>query len=435
MANRCTALAYRPRDAAETAEAVADAARRDLTVVHRGAGISYGDAALNEGGAVIHLGVLDRIIAFDAEQGIVRAEAGVTVAQLWKTALPRGWWPPVVPGTMHVTMGGATAMNIHGKNASRVGSFGEHVVALTLLDSGGVVHTLTRANDLARLHAVIGAQGLNGTILDVTLQLKRVHSNMLSVTPIPTRTLEENLEELDRIASSNDYAVGWIDAFASGKSLGRGLLHSAAHLPADHASATAQSDLAERDVPGRLAGVIPARHVWRLARPFVNRIGMRAINAAKYQAGRVGGTNPFLQGHAAFHFLLDYVPNWKQVYRPRGLMQYQFFAPVETATEMLRQSLLLQQRAGLPSFLAVLKRHRPDAFAASYSVNGYSLALDFPVRSDDRLVKLLHEFDRLQHDLGGRIYAAKDSVSHGTLPSVRDSRYSSNLARRWEKPR
>ena len=434
MANFCTALAYRPRDAAEAAEAVADATRRELTIVHRGAGISYGDAALNEGGAVVHMSRLDRILHFDPEQGVIRAQAGATIAQLWRHVIGSGWWPPVVPGTMHVTLGGSVAMNIHGKNAYRVGPFGEHVLALTLLDSRGVEHTLTRECHAAQLRAVIGAQGLNGTILDVTLQLKRVYSGMLNVTPIPTRSLDENLEQLDELASEHDYAVGWMDAFATGRAMGRGLLHTASHLPRDHASARTGMDGAAQELPSRLFGVLPSKHAWRLARPLVNRPGMRAINMAKYLAGLFGGTKPFLQGHAAFHFLLDYIPNWKYVYRPHGLVQYQFFAPKESAGAMLREALQLQQRAGMPSFLAVLKRHRRDEFAASYSVDGFSLALDMPVRNvnPQRLRSLLRDFDRLQSDMGGRIYAAKDSVSRGALPAVRDPLYSSDLVRRWE---
>ena len=436
MANFCTALSYRPRDAAEVAEAIADAAQRGLTVAHRGAGISYGDAALNEGGAVVHLSALDRILHFDPQSGIVRAQSGVTIAQLWRHVLGSGWWPPVVPGTMHVTLGGSAAMNIHGKNGFRVGPFGEHVVGLTLLDSHGTEHTLTRRCHGERIRGIVGAQGLNGTILDLTLQLKRVYSGLLNVTPIPTRSLDENLEALDRLAAEHDYAVGWMDAFATGAGIGRGLLHTAAHLPPDHPESGMQMNAATQQLPSSIFGVIPSKHAWRLARPLVNQIGMRAINTAKYFAGSFGGTKPFLQGHAGFHFLLDYIPNWKYVYRPGGLLQYQFFAPKETAGSMFREALLLQQRAGMPSFLAVLKRHRLDDFAASYSVDGFSLALDFPIRrrNPQRLVALLRNFDRLQAEMGGHVYAAKDSVSRGQLPALRDPLYSSDLVRRWEMP-
>ena len=168
MSVRARSWVYRPRDAAEAAEAAQDARRRGLTIAHRGAGQSYGDAALNEGGAVLECSGIGRILAVDRETGTVRAEAGVTIAQLWKHVLPAGFWPSVVPGTMAVTLGGATAMNIHGKNAFRVGPFGEHVEAITLLGPDGAVRKLRRdrgAGDL-RLSDVIGAQGLNMGLRD-----------------------------------------------------------------------------------------------------------------------------------------------------------------------------------------------------------------------------------------------------------------------------
>ena len=458
MSCRSSAWVYRPRDAAEAAAAVADARRRGLTIAHRGAGQSYGDAALNADGAVIDCSALDRILAFDRETGTVRAEAGVTIGQLWQHVLSAGFWPPVVPGTMAVTLGGAAAMNIHGKNAFRVGPFGEHVEAVTLLGPDGSAREIRRdaASPVAdwvraegapgtsagvapstgplRLTEVLGAQGLNGTILDVTLKLKHVASGFLQVTPAPVRTLAEALDLVDDAARAHDYAVGWLDCFAGGRSLGRGALHWADHLPPDHRLAGKGLDPAEQRLPDRILGVVPKRHTWRALKPFNNAIGMRAMNAAKQWAGVVQGRRPYVQGHAGFHFLLDYVPDWKRVYRPHGLAQYQLFVPAAAAEGILGEALRLQHRLGVVSHLCVLKRHRPDAFAGSYAVDGYSLALDFPVRPR-RLAamrSLFEEFDCLLAGCGGRIYAAKDQFSVGRLPERRDPAYSTELARRWE---
>jgi len=441
MSCRASSWVYRPRAAEQVAEAVRDARYRGLTIAHRGAGRSYGDAALNEGGAVLDLSGLDRILDFDAERGVVRAEAGVTVGRLWRHVLAAGWWPPVVPGTMEVTLGGAAAMNIHGKNAFRAGPFGEHVEALTLLDADGDVFPFGR--EAPRLRDAIGAQGLNGTILDVTVRLKRVASGYLEVVPAPVGSLREALEELDRAARESDYAVGWLDAFATGRALGRGVLHRANHLPPDHSLAGRGLDPSEQRLPSRILGAMPKRHVWRALKPFNNGPGMRAVNLAKYLASLAQGRRPYVQTHAAFHFLLDYVPDWKLVYRPRGLVQYQFFVPEEHAERVLGEALRLQHRAGVASHLAVLKRHRADDFAASYAVDGFSLALDFPVRAATgggpagpagatALDALLRSFDALQREAGGRIYAAKDSSSVGRLPRVREPAYGTNLARRWE---
>lgn len=433
LANFARSWVYRPRTEEEVGEALRDAERRGLSVVHRGAGQSYGDAALNEGGAVVEMSGLNRIPEFDAERGLVRAEAGVTIRQLWECVLPSGWWPPVVPGTMAPTLGGCVAMNVHGKNGVQAGPIGEHVEGLTLLRPSGEVVRL----EAVSLQSVIGAQGLNGTILDVTLRLKRVRSGYLGVSPVVVRSLDEALESLDAAVADSDYTVGWLDAFARGRALGRGLLHAARYLPSDHVLAGKGLAVAAQRLPARVAGVFPKRHAWRLLRLFTHDAGMRAIGTGRYVSGRIAGSRPYLQSHAAFHFLLDYVPNWNYAYRPHGLVQYQLFVPKTVAPHALGEALRLQHRRGVVSYLAVLKAHRAEAGAASYAVNGYSLALDFPVRPRRLadLMALVRDFDALRAEVGGRIYAAKDAVSVGRLPPTRDPQFSSNLVRRWERGR
>jgi hypothetical protein len=397
---------YRPQNPGEVAACLADAERRQLTVTHRGAGQSYGDAALNQGGAVVELAKLERITAFDSERGIVTAEAGVTIGQLWQHVLPHGWWPPVVSGTMHTTLGGCVAMNVHGKNNAQAGSIGDHVRALTLLNPWGT-----------------------------TMQLKRIHSGYVEVHPRPVRSLKAALEQLAAGTSEYDYSVGWLDCFAGRRRLGRGVLHFAQHLPSDHNLAGRGLDRSSQELPGRILGVLPRQHAWRFLRALATNPGVRVLNAAKNFGGIVGGTRAYLQSHAAFHFLLDYVPNWKRMYRPHGLMQYQFFVPSDAALPTLQTAIELQHRTGVISHLAVLKRHRKDNSAASYSVDGFSLALDFPVRPANvsKLTRLCREFDALRKDCGGHIYAAKDAVSSGELPAERHPLFSSNLVRRWEQ--
>ena len=441
MAHHARSWVHRPASAAALAEAVAAERSRGRTIAHRGAGLSYGDAALNQGGAVIVCEGLRRILAFDAERGTVRAEAGVTIGQLWRHVLPHGWWPPVVPGTAAVTLGGAVAMNIHGKNAFRAGPIGSHTEALTLLDAAGQLLDVPAAPAAAaagarplRLQDVVGAQGLNGTILDVSLRLKRVHAGCLEVHPLTTRDLAESLDRLDEGAASHEYAVGWLDAFARGRAAGRGALHCADDLAPDHALAGVGMAAADQRLPGRILGVVPARYAWRLMKPFTNDVGMRALDLAKYLAGAAQRRRPYLQSHAAFHFLLDYLPDWQRIYRPFGLVQYQFFVPAAAARAVLGEALARQHRAGIVSYLAVLKRHRADGFASQYGVDGFSLALDFPVRPRRAAAfdRLLRDFDALQREVGGRIYAAKDGSSVGRLPPLRDPAYASDLARRWE---
>ena len=425
-------LVYRPTTTEEAAGALADAAARGLSVAHRGGGNSYGDLALNEGGALLETRALRGIVAFDAERGVVRARAGTTIEELWAETLPRGWWPTVVPGTQKVTLGGAVAVNIHGKNQAAVGTIGEHLEAVTLLTPRGDVRTLAGAS----LMGVIGGLGLSGTILDVTLRLRRVHSGLLEVATETAGSLPETLDALAEGAVAWEHAVGWIDCFASGGRAGRGVLHFARDLPEDHARAGAAMTVREQTPPERVLAVMPRRHLGLALRAVLNDPGLRAINVGRYAVGRLRRGRRTLEPHAGFHFLLDFIPGWKRAY-PDGLMQYQLFVPRDAASYAFAEALRLQAATGVRSYLGVLKRHRADPFPNSYLMDGFSLALDFPVRDRnvERLVRLFRSYDALLGEVGGGIYAAKDATSHGPLPDARDPLFSSNLVRRWERGR
>ncbi|MGD2068383.1 MAG: FAD-binding oxidoreductase [Gemmatimonadota bacterium] len=433
MACHARSRVYRPGNEEEVIVALADARRRGLTVVARGSGLSYGDAALNQGGATLLTTRLGGIVDFDPERGNVRARAGTTMRELWRTVLPLGWWPPVVPGTMEVTLGGAVGMNIHGKNQLVKGSIGEHVVSLSVVRGDGTLERLTAAERPAEIRRVVGAQGLTGTVTDVTLRLQRVHSGYLEVESLNTRDIVETLDVLEERAPGAAYAVAWIDCLPE-KRAGRGILHFADHLPPDHALGGKGLSLEDQDLPSRLLGVVPRDMAWMGLRPLANDPGMRFLNTGRFLAGRLRHGHRYVQSHAAFHFLLDYVPGWKRVYAPHGLIQYQLFVPREAARRAYREALALQHRLGVHAWLGVVKRHRADDFVASYSVDGFSLALDIPVRPGrlDRLRALCRSYDDLLARVGGKLYAAKDAVGRGILPRDRHPLFSSNLVRRWE---
>ena len=254
MANHARSRVYRPLSPEEVLESLHEAADRGLTIGHRGAGRSYGDAALNEGGAVVDMQGLNNIIQFDERTGLVRAESGVTVRQLWQQGIAVGWWPPIVPGTMDVTLGGALAMNIHGKNHFQTGTFGDHVRSLTLVMPDGSAEELTPETHPERFTATVGAQGLNGTILELTIQMKRVHSGFVDVEAKPARNLAHALEAMDSGARESAYSVGWLDCFAGGNALGRGALHFARHIAQDHPLAGAGMSPGDQALPERILG-------------------------------------------------------------------------------------------------------------------------------------------------------------------------------------
>lgn len=404
------AYVYRPATLNELRELLELAKKENRQIALRGAGRSYGDAAILDEAVVLDLTRMIRILSWDPREGRVECEPGVTIEHLWRLCLEDGWWPPVVSGTMYITLGGALGMNIHGKNNPKAGTLGEHVEELDVMLADGSVRTLTPEDEL--FWAVIGGFGAFGIIVRVALRMKKVTSGNVKVLAISPRNWEEQVAAFEEYEHDADYMVSWIDCFGKGRQSGRGQFHAAWY---EHPSSEdiASLRVSSQDLPDTIMGLVPKSMVWRFLKPLNNRTGMRAVNWAKDRSGRLLGDHKTVsQSLVAFSFLLDYVPRWRDAYLPGGFIQYQSFVPRESAADVFRQQVRAQQRARLESFLAVMKRHRPDRFLLSHAVDGYSLALDFKVtrRNRTRLFELCHEMNELVLAAGGRFYLAKDST-------------------------
>ena len=391
-------------------EAFQLAKKLGLKVTARGTGISYNDASLNGGGMVLDMRRMNQIVEWDSASGLVRCESGVTLEQLWQKVEPDGWWPPVVSGTMKTTLGGCLAANIHGKNNFQAGPIGEHVVEFTAMLPAGALVTCTPKKNADLFYAMISGLGMLGVFTSITLKMKRIFSGLISVDAWHVSNLSRHLSGLHDHAADHDYIVGWLDAFARGKNLGRGQIHGARQLKeGEDPDSQKTMQLAYQHLPDRFFGVLPKSSLHYFMNPFMNNLGMWGVNTARYISSL--RTHTFRQSHAEFHFLLDYVPNWERSFGRGGLIQYQSFLPKETAEDAWREMLELSQQRGLPSYLCVTKRHRPDTFLLTHGVDGFSLALDFKVTDKNRakLSAMLQEFDRIVLDAGGRFYFAKNS--------------------------
>ena len=407
----------RPREVGEIAAAYDLARASGVPLTLRGTGCSYGDPSCNDAGHVLDLSGLDRVLDFDPASGVIEVEAGVSLEQLWKYLLPRGFWPKVCSGTMFPTTGGALGMNIHGKNNYKVGTWGDNTLEFDMVLPSGELRTCDRETNADLFHAAIGGLGMLGTISRAKLKTARIHSGDIEVRGISTRTLREMMEVIEERKAHADYLVGWIDCFAGGDQLGRGLIHEANYLPEGADPDPARSlTVAHQELPANIMGVLPKEQVWRALYLFNHDLGMRLVNLAKFHAGRVeqmGG--PYLQSHAGFNFLLDYVPNWKWAYGRRrgyGLIQYQPFVPHEHALEVYSELLELCRRRGFVSYLGVLKRHKPDPFWLTHALDGWSFALDFKVTPARReaLWQHCHDMTEIVLAAGGKFYFAKDLV-------------------------
>ena len=402
-----SAPSYRltPKTVDEIYEAFQLAKKNGLTVTLRGAGRSYNDAALNGGGIVLDLTGMNQILEWDSGSGLVRCEAGVTLSQLWQHVLPNGWWPPVVSGTMTTTLGGCLGANIHGKNNFKMGTIGEHVTEFTSILPTGAEVTCSPHKNADLFYSMISGLGMLGVFTSITLQMKKIHSGLLEILALPTHTLAEHIQILEDGAPKYDYIVGWIDTIVN---LDHGQIHAANYLhEGEDPDAEKNIQLAYQHLPDRLFGIMPKNLLHYFMTPFANNLGWGVVNVAKYITSL--RTHTFRQSHAAFHFLLDYVPNFELSYGRSGLIQYQSFLPKETALQVWTEILSRSKKLGLPSFLGVTKRHRPDKFLLTHALDGFSLALDFKVRQHDEMSKMLQDFDRIVLEAGGRFYFAKNS--------------------------
>jgi FAD/FMN-containing dehydrogenase len=300
---------------------------------------------------------------------------------------------------------------VHGKNNYRAGTFGDHVIDFDLVTLAGERMTCSREQHPEIFHAAIGGLGLLGAITRVRQSLHRVETGSVRVEPIQGGSLDEVLERFAERLPASDYTVGWSDGLARGQSLGRGVIHRAQYVPKSEVPDAAKSLSPEgQGLPSKTFGV-PNGHLWRLMRPFMTNAGVRLINTAKFQSTRWETGHTYLQSHVAFAFLLDYVPDWRLAYGSSGFIQYQVFVPDGTASATLAAVLDRCHLRDRPPYLAVLKRHRPDAFLLSHALDGWSLAMDFQIGSDrDRLWRLTEELSAIVLDAGGRFYFAKDAV-------------------------
>lgn len=414
---RTVGYVYRPTDAAGISEVFAIARENGLYVALRGGGNSYGDAATAREHLVLDLTRMNRILEWDRNTGVIRVEPGVTLRQLWQHCIGDGWWPHVVSGTMFPTVGGAAAMNIHGKNHFNTGVLGDYTLYFDLLlPQTGEVIRCSREENADLFFAALGGFGVLGVFTEICLQLKKVYSGLLQTRQHVAANLTEMFDQFEAVMPTSDYAVGWIDGFAEGDALGRGLIQTGTLLGEGEDPAPTQTlRVARQELPDTLFGFFPKSITWRLMRPLMNDFGVRTLNALRFVKSRALPPPGRRETHAGFQFMLDYVPNWKRAYGEHGLIQYQCQVPDATARYVFREMLALCQKRGLVSYLIVFKRHQAsEDYLMSYSVDGWSLALDFKVTAENRpyLWALAAELDKIVIAGGGRFYFAKDSTLH-----------------------
>jgi decaprenylphospho-beta-D-ribofuranose 2-oxidase len=379
------------------ASTIADLAT-DRGIIARGLGRAYGDPAQNGGGSVLRL--TPGPILLDPASGTVTAGGGVGFDELLRHVVPRGWFVPVTPGTRFVTVGGAIASDIHGKNHHTDGTFGSHVEAMTLLLADGSRRCLTEAADPSLWWATIGGMGLTGVILDATFRLLPIETSRCLVETQRMPHLDALLEVMEASDHLHRYSVAWIDLVAGGAHLGRSVLTRGDHATLEDLGPDCTDPLAFR--PPALASVP------RGTPNLLNRLSVRAFNELWYR--KSPRAHRGLESITGFFHPLDMVGEWNRLYGAPGFLQYQFVVPFD-AVDMLRAIVRTVVSSGHASFLAVLKRlGAENAGMLSFPTAGWTLTMDLPAGVDG-LGSLLERLDRMVLEVGGRHYLAKDATA------------------------
>ena len=358
-------------------------------MIARGAGRSYGDSSLAD--TVLSSRFLDSFLEFNATTGIIKCGAGVSMGALLTVIIPEGFFAPVLPGTKFVSVGGAIAADIHGKNHHTDGSFCDHVRSFSLLLSSGEIIQCSRNENKEAFLATCGGMGLTGIIINATISLHKVSSVFIKRNSIIAKNLDDCMDLIDQNEDSK-HSFAWLDCLARGKSLGRSILHLADHCADGPQQPKSRVSLS---VPFATPGF------------FLNRFSNKLFNNAIYEMWK-HRENPSIVNYDSYFFPLDNIRNWNRLYGSKGFLQYQFVMPSSSAREGIREILKIVSESSKGSFISVLKKFgNANQNLLSFPTAGYTLALDF--KNEPNVFPLLNKLDEVLLAHGGRLYLAKDS--------------------------
>jgi decaprenylphospho-beta-D-ribofuranose 2-oxidase len=419
MTERSPCYVLKAQDIDGIKHALTTARAWGLPVIPHGAGHSYTDAALNTNGVIIDVTGMRRILSWDSEQGIIQVEPGVTLRDIIRVALAYRWWPPVTPSTADATIGGCVAMNVNGKNAWKCGSFGEHLLSITVLLATGQMLTLTPESNLQFFQALVGSSGLLGIITSITLQLQRIASCSVDVALRPAASFSEILAIFQEEQSA-DFLEAWVDGFAEGHHLGRGIVTSTNYSDSHDKKFHAINRVVRHPQTFLLSNQLNARcalFTGKIARPAVKSF-VRIANSVMYRLSTLWDRRVIRQ-RSLFHSTY-YGPLAYSAYRTlltQGTETFQAFVPLSQAETLFKEIMGRSQENKFMPLWCIIKQHRKDPFLLSYQVDGFSLEVNYHIvpQTVQKLHKMLRELMDIVIAGGGRFYLAKDSLLTNSL--------------------
>jgi decaprenylphospho-beta-D-ribofuranose 2-oxidase len=378
--------------------------------IAHGNGRCYGDASLYSD--VINTLRFDKLLSFDEKHGIITCQSGTLLSDLLQIIVPRGWFLPVTPGTKFITVGGAVASDVHGKNHHVDGSFSNHVITMNVLTGTGEILKCSKTVNSDLFWATCGGMGLTGVILEVTFRLKHIHSSYIRQKQIKAENLDKVMELFDQNTDST-YSVAWIDCLKTGNGFGRSILMLGEHAGTDEVAAKDKLGVKDKSlvtVPFHFPSFV------------LNGLSVKIFNALFYAKNIKKESNNVVH-YDPYFYPLDSILSWNKIYGRKGFVQYQFVLPFSVSKTGLKDILTRISKKGMGSFLAVLKLFGEQNDLISFPMRGYTLALDFSIQPG--LFEFLDELDKVVADYGGRIYLSKDArmkkeIFWSTYPHARE---------------
>lgn len=363
--------------------------KKNKTIIARGLGRSYGDSTYNN--VVIKTASINHFVNFDSKNGIITCEAGISIHKINEFTIPKGWFIPVTPGSGYVTIGGAMANDIHGKNHHLEGTLSNYILSADLITNDGETITISNNKNTDLFRATCGGIGLTGIIFTITIKLKSISSSLIKNTIIKTNSLEDTCEQFESNFSCS-YSVAWIDCLKKGRGIGRSLLFIGEHV---------KNDILVNDF--KKPKYIPIK----FCSLFLNKYSIKIFNAINYYKNQNKSINQISLNN--YFYPLDSILDWNLLYGKKGFIQYQFVIPKKNGIKILKKILNIISEKNCPPFLAVLKLLGPqNKNYLSFPMEGYCLALDFKIYNN--LLQLINILDKIIIDNGGRIYLAKDTL-------------------------
>jgi len=402
-----------PKNVNECIEIIENCKKKNLKICCRGSGLSYGDIITNNENVLLDFTLMNKIISWNNESGIIRLQPGTTFAQVFNFSLIENWTLSACPGSFDITIGGAVSNNVHGKDSYKNGNFGNQILEFKLLLASGKIIVVNSIKNNSLFKAVVGGMGLIGIIVEIKIQLKKIPSPFVRVTNKVSKNIFDTLDYIESIKENCDFSVAWVDCFAKKDALGRGFVTSAKWTDAKYK--VTENEL-EKSLTksNKIFGMIPAKKTWHMTKFFFQPSVIKKLNYLFYKLNLYSDflsiNKEKIQLFTKYNFMHNKIPDIKYVYRPEGFLEFQPILPKENIKNNLKDLIKLCQKFNSESLLCAVKVHSPDNNLISFESDGYSIGIDIQInkRRKEDIIAFSREIFSFTANLQGKVFLAKD---------------------------